>query len=241
MTTNPPDLPSTVEATLSVCPRFRTGGGKCKISSQISRSTLSLPHTGVGKSSLISSVFNVDIKDIDIAHDRAGKANIAREYTSDTISRFILHDSQGFEPGSLEKWEVVENFIRDKCNETLPSKARLHAIWLCIETPRTGSRMQTADEKLLNLANNFKVAVIIVFTKYDILVNEYHRKATRSLPKLAKADISRTVETNAKDHLNKLIEGFQQRLDFVSLDQRKIHEAFPHAKRGDRNHSRIFA
>lgn len=112
-------------------------------------------------------------QDIDIAHNRVGKADIAFEYTSDANPRFILHDSQGFEPGSEEKWEVVEKFIRDKCDERLESKERLHAIWwyivitmpywqliwafihrLCIETPRTGLRLrQTADERLLELAS----------------------------------------------------------------------------------------
>ncbi|KAH9051040.1 hypothetical protein EDB87DRAFT_1572492 [Lactarius vividus] len=109
---NPPDsLPPTVEETLAVCPKFR------------------ILVTGVGKSSLVSSVFNIAIKDIDIAHDRVGKATIAHAYTSETNPRFILHDSQGFEPGSLEKWEVIEGFIRDKCDERLKSKDRLHAIW----------------------------------------------------------------------------------------------------------------
>jgi hypothetical protein len=68
-------------------------------------------------------------QDIDIAHGRVGKANIAHEYNSDANPRFILHDSQGFEPGSLEKWEVVERFIRGKCDERLESQHRLHAIW----------------------------------------------------------------------------------------------------------------
>ena len=109
---------------------------------------VSLLQTGVGKSSLVSSVFNIDKKvsllcrsflimsyeyageqKIDIAHNRVGKANIAHAYTSDTNPRFILHDSQGFEPGSLETWEVVEKFIRDKCDERLEPKDRLHAIW----------------------------------------------------------------------------------------------------------------
>ncbi|KAF8811824.1 hypothetical protein BYT27DRAFT_7088594 [Phlegmacium glaucopus] len=115
MNTNPPDsLPSTVEGTLAACPKFRI---------------LVVGNTGVGKSSLVSSVFNIGIKDIDIADGRAGKANIAREYTSDANVRFILHDSQGFEPGSIEEWEVVEKFIRDKCDDCLESKDRLHAIW----------------------------------------------------------------------------------------------------------------
>ncbi|THU94344.1 hypothetical protein K435DRAFT_820013 [Dendrothele bispora CBS 962.96] len=111
MTTNSPNLPSRVEETLAVCPQFR------------------ILLTGIGKSSLISNVFNLDIKDIDIAHDRVGEANINHEYISSTNPRFILHDSKGFEPGSENTWAIVENFIRDKCSTDKPLKDRLHTIW----------------------------------------------------------------------------------------------------------------
>ncbi|KAG6887576.1 hypothetical protein C0995_014274, partial [Termitomyces sp. Mi166 len=66
--------------------------------------------------------------DIDIADGRRGESNITREYTSGANPRFILHDSEGTEPGSTEKWELVENFIRNKSDERL-LKDRLHAIW----------------------------------------------------------------------------------------------------------------
>ncbi|KAJ3517597.1 hypothetical protein NLJ89_g414 [Agrocybe chaxingu] len=212
MTVNPPaSLPSTVEATLAVCPRFR------------------ILVTGVGKSSLVSSIFNVATKDIDIAHGHVGKANIAHEYTSDSNPRFILHDSQGFEPGSEKTWDTVKKFIRDKCEEGLEAKDRLHAIWLCIETPRTGSRlMQTGDEKLLELANELKVVVIIVFTKYDILFNEYLRKARN-----AKLPNARTgAKTNAEHHLDALIKNSPRPFEYVPVStSEKYPERFDMLKR----------
>ncbi|KAI9428861.1 hypothetical protein H4582DRAFT_2090844 [Lactarius indigo] len=215
MNTNPPDsLPSTVEATLAVCPRFRI---------------LVVGNTGIGKSSLVSSVFNIAIRDIDIAHDRVGKADIAHEYTSDTNPRFILHDSQGFEPGSLEKWEVVKKFIRGRCDEHLKPKDRLHAIWLCIETPCSGSRlMQTADEKVLELAADVKVAVIIVFTKYDVLFNEHYqaaKAAQRHLGEPANTHEIRTdAEARAKHQLDELIGTSQRRFEYVTVS---THPQYP--------------
>ncbi|KAF8994927.1 hypothetical protein BDQ17DRAFT_1048095 [Cyathus striatus] len=135
------DLPSKVEESLAVCPQFRI---------------LVVGNTGVGKSSLVSSVFNIGLKAIDVAHDREGRANIDFGYTSDDNPRFILHDSQGFSPGSTSNWDIVEQFIRNR-SSAAELKDRIHAIWLCIETPRTGSRMQqTGDEKLLSLAKECK-------------------------------------------------------------------------------------
>ncbi|KAH8983752.1 hypothetical protein EDB92DRAFT_1889710 [Lactarius akahatsu] len=213
MDTNPPDsLPPTVEGTLAVCPKFRI--------------------LVVGN---VGPLFNSTgrVADIDIAHDRVEKADIAHEYTSDTNPRFILHDSQGFEPGSLEQWEVMEAFIRDKCDERLEPKDRLHAIWLCIETPCTGSRlMQTADEKVLELATDLKVAVIIVFTKYDILFNEHHRKVAkeaRNLGNPTNTDTTRTeAKARAKCYLDALIDASrrqaQRRFECVTVS---THERYP--------------
>ncbi|KAG5338323.1 hypothetical protein C0989_007561 [Termitomyces sp. Mn162] len=136
----PVSLPSTVEETLSRCPRC----------------------------------------DIDIADGHAGTANIDREYTSDDNPRFALHDSKGFEPGSTDHWGIVQEFIRQRSKKGLSIEQRLHALWLCIETPRSGSRlMQTADEELFKFATDCKIPVIVVFTKFDLLCNEFYAKAAR--------------------------------------------------------------
>ncbi|KAF8994924.1 hypothetical protein BDQ17DRAFT_1047689 [Cyathus striatus] len=159
------DLPSMVEEGLAVCPRF------C---------ILVVGNTGVGKSSLVSSVFNISLNDTDIAHGREGRANIEFGYTSSDNPRFILHDSQGFAPGSTANWDIVERFIRNR-SSVAELKDRIHAIWLCIETPRTGSRLlQTGDEKLLLLAKELNIQILAVFTKFDMLVNEHIRRARRA-------------------------------------------------------------
>ncbi|KAG6898615.1 hypothetical protein C0993_005649 [Termitomyces sp. T159_Od127] len=103
----PPSLPSTVEETLSRCPR----------SEPVALS-----------SSNLTIITNYD-KDIDIADGHAGTADINREYTSNDNPRFALHDSKGFEPGSSHHWEIVENFIRQRSKRNLPIEQRLHAVW----------------------------------------------------------------------------------------------------------------
>uniref|UniRef100_A0A0W0FT26 G domain-containing protein n=1 Tax=Moniliophthora roreri TaxID=221103 RepID=A0A0W0FT26_MONRR len=181
MATDPTSLPSKVEEHFAVCPQFRI---------------LLVGNTGVGKSSLVMSVFNLDIKDIDIQHDRPGEADIKRSYKSDANPRFILHDSKGFEPGSKDTWDTVEQFIRDRSSTKQPLKERVHTIWLCIQTPRTGSRLfEVGDQKLVSLADELHIPVIIVFTKYDLLYNEKSRQRRKDFP-AESADIRRR---NAED------------------------------------------
>ncbi|KIJ61905.1 hypothetical protein HYDPIDRAFT_67984, partial [Hydnomerulius pinastri MD-312] len=84
-----------------------------------------IPQSGVGKSSLIQEAFGV--KGVEISGYGAGKATIEKEFKSDQNGRFVLHDSQGFEPGETKNWDTVKTFIqeRDKQPEL---KDKLHAI-----------------------------------------------------------------------------------------------------------------
>ncbi|KAH8976553.1 hypothetical protein EDB92DRAFT_1276134 [Lactarius akahatsu] len=74
--------------------------------------------------------------------------------------------------------------------------------------------MQTADEKVLELATDLKVAVIIVFTKYDFLFNEHHQKVAKeaqSLGNPTNTDTTRTeAEARAKRYLDALIDTSQR-------------------------------
>ena len=74
-------------------------------------------------------MLNVENQEIDIAHRRAGNANIDYEYTSSENPRLILHDSQGFEAGSTNHWETVERFLRYKNSTNATLNERVHAIW----------------------------------------------------------------------------------------------------------------
>ncbi|PPQ89283.1 hypothetical protein CVT25_000875 [Psilocybe cyanescens] len=193
MTTITTDLPSTVDETLAACPQFRI---------------VVIGKSGVGKSSLIKHIFNVSDEDIEISHDRAGKADITYGHTSEKNIRFILHDSLGFEPGTEDNWKIVEKFLRQKSAASSPLQDRIHAIWLCIETPRTGSRLQeTSDEKLLKLADTLNIPAIAVFTKYDILVNEHYQKAQEV--STSESEIDRISEENAGGYFNERIKDFQ--------------------------------
>ncbi|PPQ82046.1 hypothetical protein CVT25_014619 [Psilocybe cyanescens] len=154
----PAGLPSQVEDTLGECPRFRI---------------ILVGKSGIGKSSLIANIFNLDKDKINIAHNAAGDADIEHGYTSPENVRFILHDSKGFEAGSGGNWTKVQSFLEKR---------------------------QGTD----------RVPVITVFTKYDILLNQFLQK------NLA------TAERDAADYFANKIKEFGEDLKSLSIDPESI-------------------
>jgi len=135
-----------------VCPRFRV---------------LIVGKSGVGKSSLTNHIFKID--SAHVSDYKRGIATIDDEFTSPLNRRFVLHDSQGYEPGETKHFDILRNFIDDRMRRPDVGE-RLHAIWLCIATPFAGGRVfETGDEKIFKL-NLKSVPVVVVFTKYDQLV-----------------------------------------------------------------------
>ncbi|KAF8257001.1 hypothetical protein EI94DRAFT_1709805 [Lactarius quietus] len=128
---------------------------------------LVIGRAGIGKSSLINHIFGIKLAPVE--DNQAGYAEIEREFKSDENNLFVLHDSKGFEPGDLENFKTVSNFIKDRLKKPL-LKDRIHGIWLCVETPTAGGRVfETGDEKLLELAHEKDVPLVLVFTQYDRL------------------------------------------------------------------------
>ncbi|KAG2072221.1 hypothetical protein BDR04DRAFT_1013812, partial [Suillus decipiens] len=108
--------------------------------------------TGVGKPSLINHAFAVE-KAV-ASHDKPGEASIDHEFTSPQNDKFVLHDSQGFEPGDEGNLKIVRDFINRRRNMSTPEH-QLHAIWLCIEIPRAGARLlETGTEEFLTLESS---------------------------------------------------------------------------------------
>ncbi|KAH8798708.1 hypothetical protein DL96DRAFT_1638413 [Flagelloscypha sp. PMI_526] len=129
---------------------------------------LVLGKSGAGKSALINAVFGVNITSV--SERIAGKHDIEKGLTFKSNDRIIIHDSQGFESGNVDKVEDVINFIERRAKmDTLAEQ--LHGIWVCAEIPFAGSRLFEAGvEKLLHIICGQKsVPVIVVFTKLDLL------------------------------------------------------------------------
>jgi hypothetical protein len=57
-----------------------------------------------------------------------GGHNIEHELIFPSQSGYVFHDSRGFESGSEEELEIVQDFVRRKSRES-QLKDKLHAIW----------------------------------------------------------------------------------------------------------------
>jgi len=155
------DLPPTTDELFLECPRFRI---------------LVLGKSGVGKTSLIKRVFNVE--ELEASNLVSGISDIEKELSSPGNGRFVVHDSQGFEPGEVDNLKTVQSFIEKRAREP-HIKDQLHAIWHCIQVPHAGGRVfETGDEMFLKL--NHQVPVIVVFTQYDQLFDRTKFKMNAS-------------------------------------------------------------
>ncbi|KAJ7241386.1 hypothetical protein C8J57DRAFT_1526853 [Mycena rebaudengoi] len=106
---------------------------------------------GVGKSSLIHYAFGVTTT---ISAESRGVCKIDDELVSEQNRLFVLHDSMDFEPGKEENLQEAKQFLERRSDMRVPVHDRVHAIWLCIQTPHA-------------------VPLIVVFTQFDKLFNKY--------------------------------------------------------------------
>ncbi|KAG2134598.1 uncharacterized protein EDB93DRAFT_1306011 [Suillus bovinus] len=181
------ELRSTTSEIFQSYPRFRI---------------LVIGKTGVGKSSLINHVFGVE-KTI-ASHDKPGEVSIDDEFSSPQNKRFVLHDSKGFEPGDEKNLKIVQDFI-ERRKEMTPEN-QLHAVWICFEIPRADGRLlETGTDEFLTLKSSGKlgnVPVIVVFTKYDMLIDRVERTLDESsLDGLSDQAVKELIKNKAEAEL----------------------------------------
>ncbi|KAJ7708028.1 hypothetical protein B0H16DRAFT_1823494 [Mycena metata] len=109
--------------------------------------------SGVGKSSLINYAFGVDLSHMG-----------SMEYVTLT-TRLPPHTTP----------------VSCRVVETLPSGIKFmpSGEWLCISVPFAGGRVfETGDEQLLKLASGIGIPIVVVFTKFDLLISHIERHLT---------------------------------------------------------------
>ncbi|KAI6108352.1 hypothetical protein F5141DRAFT_111183 [Pisolithus sp. B1] len=156
-------------------------------------------------------------------NDRSGKADINKELTSPENDRFILHDSQGFEPAESDNHKVVKAFIeRRKMMRDI--RDQLHAVWLCFQVtiPTHGERpLEEHAEIFLKEAKTIlgNIPVVVVFTKYDRLLTFMRAKRKGKDPE---QEAAQYLKTNCIDAI-KNVSGDRNILH-VEFSSRRKHE-----------------
>jgi len=93
-----------------------------------------------------------------------GMHNIEDELVFTKHEGYVFHDSCGFECGSQDEVNIVQDFVRRKSREDRLTN-RLHAIWYCI--PMDNDRPELDLKHFDKICPDKNVPVIAVFTKYD--------------------------------------------------------------------------
>ncbi|KAI6103036.1 hypothetical protein F5141DRAFT_1211784 [Pisolithus sp. B1] len=150
-------LRPTTETLLDQCPRFRI---------------LVIGQSGVGKSTLIQRAFGIEQASAE--NLEPGKANIEEELISPQNNRFVLHDSNGFEPADNFNCDAVKLFIQDR-KKREHVRDQLHAVWLCFRIPIKGHGdrlLEDGAETFLKQDSSVlrNIPTMVVFTKYDKLL-----------------------------------------------------------------------
>ncbi|KAF8265218.1 hypothetical protein EI94DRAFT_1702667 [Lactarius quietus] len=133
--------------------------------------------SGSGKSSLINSVFKVDVTLTvhwgKAAPERAlGKNDINFEYCPEDNRYLIVHECSGLESraGDSQNFLDIWNFILDRTDPGRSASERLHAVWICV--PASDAINGNLGEEVEEILGMRTVPVILAFTKFDVVVSK---------------------------------------------------------------------
>ncbi|KAI5992526.1 GTP-binding protein [Pisolithus albus] len=117
-------------------------------------------------------IFNGKGEKVDAAVVRGsltrGHHNIEDELVFQSNPGFVFHDSCGFESGSIEQFDMMTKFVRDRAKTTKLDK-RIHAIWFCIPLNESHRMVMAAERKFFDECDTGHVPVIVLLTKADTL------------------------------------------------------------------------
>ncbi|KAF8551851.1 hypothetical protein OG21DRAFT_1417201 [Imleria badia] len=99
-----------------------------------------------------------------------GEHDIEHEISFKSNTRFVFHDSRGFEAGSEDELQKVQAFIEERAKDKELIN-RLHAIWFqyCIPMHDHSRPITVAEEVFFSKFGTENVPVIAIFTKFDAL------------------------------------------------------------------------
>ncbi|KAI9456397.1 hypothetical protein BJY52DRAFT_1187915 [Lactarius psammicola] len=141
--------------------------------------------SGSGKSSLIKAAFKVDVT---AAPERAlGKADINVEFRPGDNRYLIVHECSGLDSQARDSQDLqtIRDFISHRTDPSRSPSERLHAVWICVPaSDAIAGRLGDGVEEILGLRN---VPVIVVFTKFDVVVSQVRLDSPSGEPQRARA------------------------------------------------------
>lgn len=113
--------------------------------------------TGVGKSTLINTVFGSDV-----AKTGSGKP-VTQEIQRIDVNRcFTIYDTKGLEMKDFETtFENIKNFLDE--NAKKDANSQINIVWFCIAEP--GRRIEEGEKRLFNLFKEKSYTTIVAITK----------------------------------------------------------------------------
>ncbi|KAN0137937.1 hypothetical protein V8E53_004421 [Lactarius tabidus] len=119
-----------------------------------------------GKSSLIKTVFKVDVT------AAPENPSISAEFRPDDNRYLIVHEFSGLysQTSDSPDLKIIRDFVSRRTDPTCLPSERLHVIWICVPaSDAIDGRLGDGVEDILGLRN---VPVVLVFTKFDVLVSQ---------------------------------------------------------------------
>lgn len=140
--------------------------------------------TGVGKSSLLNYLLDLD------PNDGGAKTGVGAPVTKNGFHQYkhkikgipvCVFDSWGLEVGKEDQWtKDLENELKNRGVDK-PASKWFHSVFYCIAA--SGSRVQDADIKIIQKFRNEKYQVSVILTKADCVSEEDENALRDSLRK----------------------------------------------------------
>ncbi len=140
--------------------------------------------TGVGKSSLVNSLFRMDLAEVGNQGVR-GTEGVRRYTTKDAL--VTLYDSEGYEIGSAAQshyYADILGVIGEKRRKAAGQLSeQIHEVWYCVSAG--GKRFLDADRDVIEAVRLAGIPVCVILTKVDAVdedeLSQLKREIRRSL------------------------------------------------------------
>ena len=138
--------------------------------------------TGVGKSSLVNSIFRMEMAEVGAGGTR-GTVGVRRYTTKDAL--VTLYDSEGYEIGGAAQahyFADILGFIGQKRREAAGNLSeQIHEVWYCVSAG--GKRFLDADRDVIEAVRLAGIPVCVILTKVDMVDEEELLQMKRAVRK----------------------------------------------------------